>query len=116
MLGGYCRPQALAAHVTDLLVWLFTTAGLRLYWHSAHVHQLPLTLTLLWSAKAACSVVLAVLQSSRVLHDKHVSLEVFFILHQYLITLFVYVLLNYSLWTSLTEQLDFACTDNLCHL
>ena len=59
-----CRPEALAANITELLVWLFTTGSLRLYWHSAHLHQLPLALTLLWSAKAACSVAVAALQLS----------------------------------------------------
>ena len=67
------RPQALAADVSELLVWLFTTAALRLYWHSAHLHQLPLSLMLLWCAKAACSVVLAVLQAS--LTYEHIQLS-----------------------------------------
>ncbi|KAL0053237.1 hypothetical protein WJX82_002974 [Trebouxia sp. C0006] len=67
------RPQALAADVSELLVWLFTTAALRLYWHSAHLHQLPLSLILLWCAKAACSVVLAVLQA-RVTYE-HIQLS-----------------------------------------
>lgn len=58
------QPAALAANITELLVWLFTTGSLRLYWHSAHLHQLPLPLTLLWSAKAACSVAVAALQLS----------------------------------------------------
>ncbi len=67
------RPQALAADVSELLVWLFTTAAFRLYWHSAHLHQLPLSLMLLWCAKAACSIVLAVLQAS--LTYEHIQLS-----------------------------------------
>lgn len=68
----------LAVSVTELLLWLVTTAGLRLYWHSAHLHQLPLPLTLLWLAKAACSVVLAIVQASWTSHSKQSALVVSF--------------------------------------
>lgn len=71
-----CRPQHLAANITELLVWLFTTAGLRLYWHSAHLHRLPLGLTLLWTTKAACSVLLAVLQATLTFHGRHLHFQV----------------------------------------
>lgn len=71
-----CRPQALAANISELLVWVFTTASLRLYWHGAHMHQPPLVLTLLWCAKAAIAVLLAILQASLTFQHADLSFQV----------------------------------------
>ena len=79
MTTPVCRPLGLMANIAELFVWLFTTAASRLYWHSAHLHQLPLILTLLWFAKAVSSVLLAVFQAN--LTSEHVELS-FQVSHQ----------------------------------